>query len=136
MANLTIDEIRLLAKLRNVRTYKNISRQQLENIFTGLSASTPALIPTSPSSPRNRPLRKLMQKRSTHTFLPTSAPALKAKPKFTLQAKRKFTSKAKRNLPPKQNRNLYSSRLTKVNLKELKWQKHTIGKRCLVRMVI
>ena len=95
MANLTIDEIMLLTRLRNVDTYENISRQKLENIFTGSSASTPALIPTSPSSPGTRSFRKPIQKRSTCTFPLTSAPALQAKPKSTIQAKKKSTTKAK-----------------------------------------
>ena len=39
MENLSIDEIRLLAKLRNVDDYKNISRQELESPFASLSVS-------------------------------------------------------------------------------------------------
>ena len=53
LLNFTTEECRNVARLRNVDGYENMSRQQLKNKFTTLSASisTPILI----SRPRSRP---------------------------------------------------------------------------------
>lgn len=40
LSNFTTEELRNVTRLRNVDRYENLSRQQLENIFTTLSAST------------------------------------------------------------------------------------------------
>ena len=67
------EEIRNVARLRNVDVYENMSKQELENIFTTQSASIPTPISISrprpaisiPPTPRPRP-------RPTHTCEPPS----------------------------------------------------------------
>ena len=51
LSNFTIEELRNPTGLRNVDGYGNLSRQQLENIFTTPSASTIIFRPR----PRPRP---------------------------------------------------------------------------------
>ena len=43
--NLRVQELMILDILRNVGGFKNMSRQQLESIFTGLSLPKPTPIP-------------------------------------------------------------------------------------------
>ena len=40
MSNLTFNEMKLLSKLRNVNSFQNMSRQQLEDLFGVSSALT------------------------------------------------------------------------------------------------
>ena len=57
VANLTIDEMRLLARLRNVENHKSMSRPQLENIFATPSVPTAAPLPSpSPTKPVPTPI--------------------------------------------------------------------------------
>ena len=41
LKNLTIEDLKMLTKTRNIQGYKNISRQQLECIFTTPSTPKP-----------------------------------------------------------------------------------------------
>lgn len=53
LVNFTTEKLRNLPRLRNIDNYENMPRQQLENIFTTLSASI--WTPTPVSRPRPRP---------------------------------------------------------------------------------
>ena len=43
LANLSVEELKILAEARKVGGYENMSQQQLENIFIMPSAPTPTL---------------------------------------------------------------------------------------------
>ena len=60
-SNFTTKELMNVARLRNLDGYKNMSKQQLEKMFTTSSESIPIPIPISRSRPlpRPRPRRKL-----------------------------------------------------------------------------
>ena len=47
LSNFMTEEIRTVAGLRNVDVYENMSKQELENIFTTQSASIPTPIQIS-----------------------------------------------------------------------------------------
>ena len=51
LSHSTTEELMDVAKLRNVDDYENISRQELENIFTMLSVSISTPIPVSRPRP-------------------------------------------------------------------------------------
>ena len=38
LLNFTVEELRMIEKERNVGSYENMSKEQLENVFTMLSA--------------------------------------------------------------------------------------------------
>lgn len=70
----------MIAKARNLGGDELCldSRQQLENKFTMLSASTPTPVPTTFPSPRPRP-----ECRHVIRFLPSFAPISRPRPKRT-----------------------------------------------------
>ena len=51
MAYLSINEMKFLAKLRNLDGYENMSRKQPENIFSIASSPKPVLGPKKPIPP-------------------------------------------------------------------------------------
>ena len=53
LSNLTIEESRTVARLRNIDGYENTSTQELENVFAMLSASIPTPIPIARPRPRS-----------------------------------------------------------------------------------
>lgn len=64
LSNLKTEELRNVARLRNVDVYENMSTQQPEHIFTTPSASISA--PTLVSTPRPRPQAIPANRISTH----------------------------------------------------------------------
>ena len=57
LLNFITEELRNVARLRNVDGYENMSRQQQKNIFTTQSASIPTPIPINETRcrPRSKP---------------------------------------------------------------------------------
>ena len=58
LSHFTTEKLMNVARLRNVNDYENMSRQQLENIFTMLSVSIPTAIQISTPKPRPGPAIK------------------------------------------------------------------------------
>ena len=73
LSNLKTEELRNVARLRNVDVYENMSTQQPEHIFTTPSASISA--PTLVSTPRPRPKPYLQTE-----FPPISRPITRSTP--------------------------------------------------------
>ena len=63
LLNLRTEELRKIDKLRNVDVYENISREQLQNIFTTPPASIPT--PTPITSPIPRPIIRTLPDNNT-----------------------------------------------------------------------
>ena len=73
LSNLTTAELRNVVRLRNVDGYKNMSTQQLENIFTAPSES----ISTPTPVPRRRPRPQVVP---ASIILPISRPRTRRSP--------------------------------------------------------
>ena len=55
LSDLKEEELRMIARARNVGGYENMSRQQLETKFKNSSASIPAPVPTPILNSKSRP---------------------------------------------------------------------------------
>lgn len=68
MLNLINDELKMFARARNVDCYKNVCRQQLQNIFAAPTVPKPTPIP-APKLEKCMPAPVLRPKKRTPTAL-------------------------------------------------------------------